>query len=514
MVASGTKSAFLSSALFFAVASFAAGADPAATVGDPVAGRALFERSWTPAQGLGPLFNEHSCVACHSLGGVGGGGPNSKNVELLSVEIPALVQTAIERDRKNEVPSTIAESSAALRDLSERAVKLHTGLENGSMLLHLHGNDPGYQALREKLLGLSPTSAPTALTQHSANGSQKQSAVEPRRLDSPEPIKRIAHGNVLLTLSARNSTALFGSGLIDRIKEAEIRTAATEQKQKYPKIAGRFLGRFGWRGQTSTLAEFVAGACQAELGLETQTTADRKSRTPLKRNRLELRLPSTASGTTQATSSPGRPAPEINSSQFADLLSFVGSLPGPGRRPTAEEAEAAGIERGEAHFGAVGCNVCHIASLGEVTGIYSDLLLHDMGTELADAQPAPDVLPRQIIRRSGYNGSGTETPGELFDLKRLREWRTPPLWGLADSAPYLHDGRARTIEAAILAHGGQAASSVAEFTKLDADDRRDLLAFLSSLVAPVTPERMQTLATQAPASERRTRADEPAAKAR
>jgi CxxC motif-containing protein (DUF1111 family) len=65
------------------------------------------------------------------------------------------------------------------------------------------------------------------------------------------------------------------------------------------------------------------------------------------------------------------------------------------------------------------------------------------------------------------------------------EWRTPPLWGVADSAPYLHDGRARTLDEAIRLHGGEAAPTSNRYAKLAASDRKALLGFLGSLtVAP------------------------------
>ena len=70
------------------------------------------------------------------------------------------------------------------------------------------------------------------------------------------------------------------------------------------------------------------------------------------------------------------------------------------------------------------------------------------------------------------------------DGARPQEWRTPPLWGIADSAPYLHDGRAETLDEAIAAHGGESWKIRAAYRALPEDDRRDLLSFLESLRAP------------------------------
>ena len=83
-------------------------------------------------------------------------------------------------------------------------------------------------------------------------------------------------------------------------------------------------------------------------------------------------------------------------------------------------------------FAEVGCATCHAPTLGDVRGIYSDLLLHDMGQSLSDSG-------------STYGIDGPDTP----EGPTPREWRTPPLWGYRDSGPYLHDGRAQDLEEAV-----------------------------------------------------------------
>ena len=83
------------------------------------------------------------------------------------------------------------------------------------------------------------------------------------------------------------------------------------------------------------------------------------------------------------------------------------------------------------------------------------------------------------------------------------EWRTPPLWGVADSAPYLHDGRADTLDDAIRRHDGEAAKTQTRYTRLASSDRKALLAFLSSLT--VSAERKKSL----PSSRKRAAAGSP-----
>lgn len=118
------------------------------------------------------------------------------------------------------------------------------------------------------------------------------------------------------------------------------------------------------------------------------------------------------------------------------------------------------------------CNACHVPTLHtgphpirelayQTIHPYTDLLLHDMGEDLADHRPEG--------KASG------------------REWRTPPLWGIGltqvvnPQATFLHDGRARTIEEAILWHGGEAEYSKQFYMKLPKSEREKLLAFVESL---------------------------------
>lgn len=139
----------------------------------------------------------------------------------------------------------------------------------------------------------------------------------------------------------------------------------------------------------------------------------------------------------------------------AAATAYVRSLAAPApRREAADPAAAEGLQV----FRATGCMACHAASLraaGREVPLYSDLLLHDMG-------PALDAG----VVQGGAGG---------------RDWRTTPLWGLGMRTRFLHDGRAQTLDAAILAHGGEAEPAVQRFRMLAPTAREALLAFLSSL---------------------------------
>ena len=124
-------------------------------------------------------------------------------------------------------------------------------------------------------------------------------------------------------------------------------------------------------------------------------------------------------------------------------------------------------------FESVGCAACHTPDVGGVTGVYSDFLLHRL-----DDPTQGRRLPR---RRP-------EVPLPARTIPLPEEWKTPPLWGVADSAPYFHDGGSPTLEAAILRHQGDAEEVTAGYNRLIQDDRASLIAFLRTLKAPAEAE--------------------------
>src|SRR5262249_3437613 len=178
--------------------------------------------------------------------------------------------------------------------------------------------------------------------------------------------------------------------------------------------------------QEATLEEFVLTACAVELGLE---------------------VPGRHQAGNPRDAEYQGPGLDLTSEACRDLVAFVRSLPPPSEVPPATDREAEAVTSGRATFERIGCAACHVAKLGEVHGIYSDLLLHDLGEDLGEigsygitlAEPATD-------EPASKDGSLSEAPA---GGAARREWRTAPLWGLRDSAPYLHDGPAETLEQAI-----------------------------------------------------------------
>ena len=148
-------------------------------------------------------------------------------------------------------------------------------------------------------------------------------------------------------------------------------------------------------------------------------------------------------------------------------MAFIRGLPAPVVVDPTGPQGTEDMRAGRRLFAEVGCATCHTPTLGDVKGIYSDLLLHDMGQSLSDSG-------------SSYGIDGPSSPVGPSP----REWRTPPLWGYRDSGPYLHDGRAQDLEEAVALHDGQARASAHRFFGLNSQERAQVEVFLKSLVAP------------------------------
>ena len=284
-------------------------------------------------------------------------------------------------------------------------------------------------------------------------------------------------GAVRVEISERNPTPLFGAGLIDAIPDEAIEAAARRRpagasgvRGRVARLKGGRVGRFGWKAQTETLEEFVLSAAASEVGLEV----------PGHHQAGDPRLPGI-----------GAAGLDMDRDECAALVAYVRALPAPVEHVPADAKEAARIEAGRATFAAIGCAACHLPKLGDVEGIYSDLLLHDMGPKLVDtgsygvfvASPAGAGGP------DAEGGPRGESAGVL-----VQEWRTPPLWGLRDSAPYLHDGRAATIGQAIAQHGGQGAAAARRYASLPPLRKGQLDAFLQSLSSPPRDDERPDLA--------------------
>jgi CxxC motif-containing protein (DUF1111 family) len=278
-----------------------------------------------------------------------------------------------------------------------------------------------------------------------------------------------------VVITQRNTPALFGDGLIDVVPDdtliAHMRqhmTAATLvglNRAKDGKVRGRIarladgrLGRFGWKLEFATLQEFVKAACANELGL---SNPGRPQATPL--GRLNHKQPGT----------------DLTDEQCVLMTDFIRGLPAPMQVLPRDPEAVDQVKRGEKLFAEMGCADCHVRDLGPVAGIYSDNLLHDMGVELQSSTGYyGSIIPEPEVANDKFAASQQPTPGE---------WRTAPLWGVADSGPFLHDGRAESLERAVELHGGEAVDVAKRFKDASPADRAAIVAFLKTLRAPQPP---------------------------
>ncbi len=254
-------------------------------------------------------------------------------------------------------------------------------------------------------------------------GAQKQTTPNQRLHDRSTSLQP-ADG-VNLTVSQRNTPALFGAGRIDAIPSDVLVAVAAHQpaeiRGKVSRTPDGQVGRFGWKAQIASLGEFIRAACANELGLEVPGHSQAAS--PLAPSQKAKGL-------------------DMTEAECDDLVAYLRALPAPVAIDPSGSQGTRGLREGRRLFADVGCADCHVPSLGNVRGIYSDLLLHDLGPSLGDSG-------------SYYGFEGPISPGAAT----AQEWRTPPLWGYRDSGPYLHDGRAEDLEEAVALHGGQALGS-------------------------------------------------------
>jgi CxxC motif-containing protein (DUF1111 family) len=270
---------------------------------------------------------------------------------------------------------------------------------------------------------------------------------------------------IAMLMSYRQAPALIGLGLLEAVPEETLRALADPDDADGDGISGRAnrvwdlksgavrLGRFGWKANQAGIEQQTSGAFLGDIGI-TSPLHPANNCPP-------------AQTTCAAQVDGGEPEAD---QETIDQVTYYGRLLAVPARRDAQDGE---VLRGKELFADAGCASCHTPKFvtGELDGLpevsnqtifpYTDMLLHDMGEELADHRP--DFL-----------ATG-------------REWRTPPLWGLGlirvvnDHTNFLHDGRARDVSEAILWHGGEATDAREAYRSMDARERAALLRFVESL---------------------------------
>lgn len=287
-------------------------------------------------------------------------------------------------------------------------------------------------------------------------------------------LEALAYGPLAkdVMISPRIAPQLAGVGLLEAIAEADILGNARDQAAQPGPIKGQpnrvwdafagemRVGRFGWKANVASLAHQTAGAFVGDIGI-TSTKFPDEACTAAQKDCLAAPRGGQAS------------APEIDDTTFANVVFYQSTLAPAARRAP----DAMQVLRGQQLFTEAQCASCHRPSYTTAEGPfpamtsrslagqriwpYTDLLLHDMGTELADHRP-------------DFQANG-------------RQWKTPPLWGVGlirdvnGHQRLLHDGRARGTLEAILWHGGEAEPSRQKVLRMNRAERDALVKFVDSL---------------------------------
>ncbi|MBF8755056.1 di-heme oxidoredictase family protein [Pseudomonas guariconensis] len=408
-------------------------------------GNSFFRNPWviapsttTARDGLGPLFNTNACQNCHVRDGRGHPPePDASNAVsmLVRLSIPDQPQYAKEIERLGVVPEPVY--GTQLQDMAVPGV-----------------------APEGKVRVEYTTQTVTFKDGHT---------VELRR--PALQITQLGYGPMHpeTRFSARVAPPMIGLGLLEAIPEAAILANADPDDRNGDGIRGRanqvwdqamnrtVLGRFGWKAGQPNVNQQNVHAFAGDMGL-TSTLQPVDDCTPTQLDCLA------------APNGDGADAEKEVSDNILRLVTFyTRNLGVPARR----DVGAPQVLAGKNLFFQAGCQGCHTPQFttgpdthepelaNQVIRPYSDLLLHDMGPDLAD-------------NRSEFKASG-------------QDWRTPPLWGIgltetvSGHTQFLHDGRARNLLEAVLWHGGEAEAARNHVLTFNAEQRTALLAFLNSL---------------------------------
>ncbi len=392
------------------------------------------------SKGLGPRFNSNQCSSCHSQPAVGGSSPSMTAFPFVgpNPEVQFF-------DAHNALPSFITPDGPA----REARFKFFLN-RNGS-------------------LSNTPDGGVHDLFVISGRSDAGSCAIK-----QPNFAHNLALNNVIF----RIPTPLFGAGLIENIADETIlanmqandRIKDAFGIEGHPNRNGNdgTITRFGWKAQNKSLEVFSGEAYNVEMGVTNEMFQnERPSPDEAQQGGLPANciLNPTPEDSTHITGSPNADVPS-DVVQFAMFMRLLA----PPTASTTTPGGATSIARGRQAFGAIGCALCHTPSLTTAASsftadlsqananLFSDLLVHHMGSNLADGVSQGNAGPD--------------------------EFRSAPLWGLGQRVFFLHDGRTTDLVDAIRQHesrGSEANGVINNFRRLSPQQEQDLLNFLRSL---------------------------------
>ena len=418
-------------------------------------GRSYFRDPWLKAptitanrDGLGPLFNMRSCIACHANGGRG---------SLPGTERGYMFSTFLRLSVPGKGPDGGVIPEPTYGD--QLAVTGTDFGENFGLPAENRGRDDHLNIVEGH-----------AMVRYEPIEGQYRDG-ESWQIHRPiYTIEDLSYGPMdpQVMTSPRMAPQIIGLGLLEAIPESVILQKSDVDDGDGDGISGRpnrvwdvlkketVLGRFGFKANQPSVLQQTAGAFRGDIGVTNSLFPEE--------NCTHKQV-----ACLQAINGNDKDGVEIPDNRLYPVASFIRHLAVPKRR----NAEDPQVMRGRSQFYQMGCGSCHTPSFttGVVEGQpelsnqkiypYTDLLLHDMGEGLADGRP-------------DFEATG-------------REWKTLPLWGIglqkqvSGVVRLMHDGRARSVEEAILWHGGEAEVAKDRFVMADEADRMALLAFVDSL---------------------------------
>lgn len=398
-----------------------------------------------PNTGLGPRFNSNQCSSCHSQPAVGGSSPSPTVFPMLGQNPETLVYNLNGQNGQNTLPPFIT------ADGPVREARFKFFLNGDGSLSNV------------------PDGGVHDLFVITGRGDAGTCAIKQPDFD---------HHLALNNVSFRIPTPVFGSGLIENIADETIRSnmRSNDELKEFLGISGHpntngndgTITRFGWKAQNKSLETFAGEAYNVEMGVTNELfQSERPSPDEAQQGGLpaNCKLNLTPEDGTNFTASPDSAVPS-DVVQFAMFMRLLA----PPTPSTTNPGGALSIADGKRVFAAIGCALCHTPALGTAqssvtpglsqvnANLFSDLLLHHMGTKLADGV-----------------SQGSAGPDEF---------RSAPLWGLGQRIFLLHDGRSRDLLDAIEQHassGSEANGVIRNFNRLTPQQQQDLLNFLRSL---------------------------------
>ena len=425
-------------------------------------GNAFFKQPWVVApastdsrDGLGALFNVAACQSCHVKDGRGHA-PMTADDDADSLLI------------RLSMPATTDEQRQQLQD--SLIEKVAHPMYGGQL------QDRGIQGVTaEARIAVQWTDTPVTF----ADGYVETLRAPTFNLTKP------GYGafDDDMMVSPRVALPMIGLGLLEQIPDDDIKKQASDSSNgdisgKFnwvtdPQTGKRALGRFGWKAGQTKLITQNQSAFNEDMGL-TSNIRPNESCMPTQTACLNAATGADEQGN-------GKSPVEVNDEVAKFVEFYTRNLAVPHRRNADDKLVLAGKKR----FYDMGCQSCHtpryqlpktdddhLEQHGQVIYPYTDLLLHDMGDDLADRTIAGKLPPKTA---------------QVEFLANSYEWRTPALWGVGlaqtvdPQATFLHDGRARTLMEAVLWHGGEAEKQKQQVLKLDKQGRAELNAFLKSL---------------------------------